>query len=129
MKEFTFSNIDLALNILIQIENAILLIKTRTSEITSANDFLKSPEQSEKLDAVCMQFIAIGKSIKGLDKVTNQELLKTNDSIQWKKVMGLRDIIAHHYFDVDAEQIWWIIEKELDPLLNAIQGFIKALSN
>lgn len=81
MKEFTFSNKDLALNILMQIENAILLIKTRTSEITSANDFLKSPEQSEKLDAVCMQFIAIGESIKGLDKVTNQELLKTNNRI------------------------------------------------
>lgn len=127
MKEFTF-NRDLTVNILKQIENAILLIKTRTSDITSANDFLTSPEKAEKLDAVCMQFIAIGESIKGLDKVTSQELLKTDDSVPWRKVMGLRDVIAHHYFDVDAEQIWWIIENELDALLTAIQGFIKKLS-
>ncbi len=127
MKEFTF-NKELALNILKQIENAIQLIKSRTSEITSANDFLVSPENSEKLDAVCMQFIAIGESLKGLDKVTQQQLLKTDDSVPWRKVMGLRDIIAHHYFDVDADQIWWIIENELTPLLKAIRGFIAILS-
>ena len=127
MKEFTF-NKELALNILKQIENAILLIKARTSEITSANDFLISSENSEKLDAVCMQFIAIGESLKGLDKVTKQQLLETDDSVPWRKVMGLRDIIAHHYFDVDAEQIWWIIENELVPLLKATQGFIAVLS-
>ncbi len=33
---------------------------------------------------------------------------------------GLRDIIAHHYFEVDADQIWWIIENELQPLKKAI---------
>ena len=33
---------------------------------------------------------------------------------------GLRDIIAHHYFEVDADQIWWIIENELQPLNDRI---------
>jgi uncharacterized protein with HEPN domain len=42
--------------------------------------------------------------------------------------MGLRDIIAHHYFDVDAEEIWWIIENELKPLLNSVRTFIDKLS-
>ncbi|MCE1156961.1 MAG: DUF86 domain-containing protein [Bacteroidales bacterium] len=42
--------------------------------------------------------------------------------------MGLRDIIAHHYFDIDAEEIWWIIENELEPLLKAVQAFIHKLS-
>ena len=72
------------------------------------------------LDSICMQFIAIGESLKGLDKVTNGELLPTHPEIDWKNVKGLRDIIAHHYFEVDAEQIWWIIENELQPLKKAI---------
>lgn len=122
-------NKELTLEILRQIENAILLIQNRTSEIYKASDFYKSPEMIEKLDAVCMQFIAIGESLKGLDKVTNNELLDTDSTVPWKKVMGLRDIIAHHYFDVDAEEIWWIIENELPSLLNAIQCFILKLSN
>lgn len=119
---------ELALYILKQIENAILQIQTRTSEISRASDFLISVERMEKLDAVCMQFIAIGESLKGLDKVTNKELLCTDTSIPWKKVMGLRDIIAHNYFDVDAEEIWWIVENELNPLLNSIRTFINKLT-
>lgn len=42
---------------------------------------------------------------------------------------GVKRYIAHHYFDVDAEEIWWIIENELKPLLNTVQTFIDKLSN
>lgn len=119
---------ELAINILKQIEKSILLIQSRTSEIHGASDFLTNPGNVEKLDAVCMQFIAIGESLKGLDKVTHKELLNTNPNIPWDKIMGLRDIIAHHYFDVDAEEIWWIIENELKPLLNSVRTFIDKLS-
>jgi len=121
-------NKELALHILTQIETAILHIQSRTAEIHCANDFLISPERMEKLDAVCMQLIAIGESLKGLDKVTNKELLATDTSIPWRKIMGLRDIIAHHYFDIDAEEIWWVIENGLTPLLHSIRGFIQKLS-
>ncbi|WP_352422834.1 HepT-like ribonuclease domain-containing protein [Proteiniphilum sp.] len=122
-------NKELAIHILKQIEKAILLIQDRTLEIHSASDFLTKPRNVEKLDAVCMQFITIGESLKGLDKVTNKELLSTDPNIPWSKIMGLRDFIAHHYFDVDADEIWWIIENELNPLFNAIQTFINILSN
>ncbi|MDR0333787.1 MAG: DUF86 domain-containing protein [Dysgonamonadaceae bacterium] len=121
-------NKELTLTILRQIETAILQIQSRTAELHCADDFLISPERVEKLDAVCMQLIAIGESLKGLDKVTNKELLITDTSIPWRKVMGLRDIIAHHYFDVDAEEIWWVIENGLNPLLKSMQNFIQELS-
>lgn len=124
MKE-SLSSENLALEILTEIESAIIKIKDRTSYIQCADDFLLTPAGMEKLDAVCMQLIAIGESLKNLDKVTNQTLLPTYPQIPWKKVKGLRDIIVHHYFDVDAEQIWWIIDNELDPLLKAITFFIK----
>lgn len=41
------------------------------------------------LDAICMQFIAIGESLKGLDKITNNELLTTHPEIPWKRIKGL----------------------------------------
>ena len=76
-----------------------------------------------------MQFIAIGESLKGLDKVTNGKLLPTHPEIDWKNVKGLRDIIAHHYFEVDADQIWWIIEHELQPLKVAINDMVQFLQS
>lgn len=115
----------LAISILKQIEEALIRLKNRTSNIHSSDDFLESPESIEKLDAVCMLFIAVGESLKGLDKVTQKELLSSYPSIEWKKIMGFRDIIAHHYFDIDAEEIWWVLEHELNPLLDTIKEMIK----
>jgi len=37
--------------------------------------------------------------------------------------MGMRDVIAHHYFDVDAEIVYGVIAKEIGPLKEAIKYF------
>ena len=77
----------------------------------------------EKLDAACMVLIAISESIKNLDKITDGQLLPTYPAIPWKRVMGMRDVIAHHYFDVDAEVVYGVIAKEIEPLKAAIAYF------
>lgn len=119
----------LALDILYDILSAIERIQERTKNIRSADDFLSSPEGMTLLDATCMLLIAVGESLKNLDKVTDGKLLPTYPSIPWKRVKGLRDIIAHHYFDVDASQIFWILSYELSPLEQAVRFFITNLSN
>jgi uncharacterized protein with HEPN domain len=118
----------LALDILYDILSAIERIQDRTKNIRSADDFLSSPEGMTLLDATCMLLIAVGESLKNLDKVTEGKLLPTYPTIPWKQVKGLRDIIAHHYFDVDASQIFWILSYELSPLEQAVRFFITNLS-
>ncbi len=118
---------ELVRHILLRIDDAITTLKERNATIHSGDDFAMSPSGMEKLDAACMLLIAIGESIKSLDKNTNKELLSTYPSIKWKEIMGVRDIIAHHYFDVDADVIFEIIDKDLDPLLTAIRYFEKII--
>ena len=118
----------IALDILEDILSAIERLEERTKDIHSVDDFLSSASGMVLLDATCMLLIAIGESLKNLDKVTNGELLPTYPSVPWKNVKGLRDIIAHHYFDVDAAQILWIIKNEISPLKEAIRFFINDLS-
>lgn len=118
----------IALDILEDILSAIERLEERTRDIHSTDDFLSSASGMVLLDATCMLLIAIGESLKNLDKVTNGELLPTYPSVPWKNVKGLRDIIAHHYFDVDAAQILWIIKNEISPLKEAIRFFINDLS-
>ncbi len=118
---------EIALGILKQIEQAIVRLQERTANIYSVDDFLLSPAGMEKLDAVCMLLIAIGESLKGFDKVTEKKILVTYPQIPWSNVMGVRDIIAHHYFNVDAEEIFGIVQNELTPLLKAVRYFIQEL--
>ena len=119
----------IAKDILEDILSAIKRLEERTKSVRSIDDFIGSSENMVLLDATCMLLIAIGESLKNLDKTTNGQLLPTYPSIPWKNVKGLRDIIAHHYFDVDADQILWIIQNEIMPLKKAIEHFIKELND
>lgn len=105
------------------IDIAITRLQDRSTDIHSVNDYLMSPAGMEKLDAACMVLIAIGESVKTLDKLTEKQLLPTYPSVDWKGVMGVRDVIAHHYFEVDPEAVFDIIKNDLEPLKKAIQIF------
>lgn len=78
----------------------------------------------EKLDSICMLFIAIGESLKQIDKITNNALLIKYAGIDWKGIKGFRDIISHHYFDIDAEEVFWMCSNELKPLTKTINQII-----
>jgi uncharacterized protein with HEPN domain len=99
---------DLLLEVLKQTSDAVQRVLKRFEAVTSVDFFTDSPEGMEKLDAICMLIIAIGESLKNIDKMTDQKLLENYAEIDWKGAKGMRDIISHHYFDVDAEQIFWV---------------------
>jgi uncharacterized protein with HEPN domain len=128
MESLSSENKSIALDILEDILSAIERLEERTKDVRSIEDFLCSSSGMVLLDATCMLLIAIGESLKNLDKTTDGMLLPTYPSIPWKNVKGMRDIIAHHYFDVDAAQILWIVKNETAPLKKAIEFFIKELS-
>ena len=106
---------------------AITRLEERSLSIHSVNDYITSPSGMEKLDAACMVLIALGESVKTLDKLTEKKLLPTYPSIDWKGVMGVRDIIAHHYFEVDPDAVFSIVKNDLEPLRQAIDYFREQL--
>ena len=127
MESLSSESKSLALDILYDIQSAIDRLQKRTERIHDVDDFLGSSEGMILLDATCMLLIAIGESLKNLDKVTEGKLLQTYPSIPWKQVKGMRDIISHHYFDVDPAQVLWIVTNEINPLKAAIEHFIGIL--
>ena len=129
MESISSENLPTVWHTLNKIELAINRLQERTAAIHTVNDFLLTPSGMEKLDAACMVLIAIGESIKNLDKITDGHLLSTYPSIPWKRVMGMRDVIAHHYFDVDAEVVYGVIAKEIEPLKVAIAFFKEHIDN
>ena len=96
--------------------DAISVIQERTRHIQKGDDFLLSPDNMFILDGVCMKLIFIGESIKNIDKTTQGKLLCKYPIIPWKEVMRQRDLIAHHYFRIDADSIHSTIKDDL-PLL------------
>ncbi|MBI5778622.1 MAG: DUF86 domain-containing protein [Planctomycetes bacterium] len=118
---------NLVLSILTQIDEALGKIASRAEWIRSPDDFTSSPAGMEKLDSICMLFMAIGEALKNIDNITGGTLLSQYPEIDWKGAIGFRDIIAHHYFDIDAEQVFWICRHELAPISTAIKKMIADL--
>jgi uncharacterized protein with HEPN domain len=114
----------LVLQILEQLLDASRRIQWRFQPIKESKDFTDSPWGMEKLDSICMLLIAIGESVKKLDKITSGQFLVNYPDIDWKGVKGLRDILSHQYFDVDAEEIFWLCNHHLQPLIQTLQKMI-----
>jgi len=72
-----------------------------------------------------MLFIAIGESLKNIDKLTNRELLAKYDNIDWKAIKGMRDVLSHHYFDLNAEAIYNVCNDDIESLDKTIKLIIK----
>lgn len=103
------------------IETSLQEVLEWTVHVRSVDDFATSPEGVILLNAVCMKLFAIGEEVKKIDKRTDKMLLSKYQSISWKDVMGMRDIIAHHYFEIDADEVLRIVDNDVRPLLTAIK--------
>ena len=115
---------DLAYELICLIIDNIETIRKRTAGINSSDGFTSSESGMILLDSICMKLAAIGETIKNLDKATNKNLLNRYSQVNWKQAMGMRDIIVHHYFDVDAEVIFKTLKEDI-PLLRDILKKIK----
>lgn len=110
-----------------QIEGSILLLQQWNANVNSEDDYLCSPDGMKNLAATCMLIEAIGETIKKIDKRTEGTLLILRPEIPWKQVMGMRDHIAHGYFNIDAELVFQTVKNKLNPLLDAIHYFLAVL--
>ena len=79
------------------------------------------------LDAICMNLIALGETTKGLDKITKGTLWAFYPEINWQGIMRMRDKIAHHYFDVDAEVVFNTIKEDIPLVIPVINRMIADL--
>jgi len=118
---------ELVLEVLGQIRTASQTILGRFNSVKTVSDFTDSPAGREKLDSICMLLIAIGESLKKLDKITEGSLLPKYPQIDWKKAKGLRDIISHQYFDVNAEAIYDVCKTKIKILSDTITKIVEGL--
>lgn len=107
-----------------QIRDSLAVVIERALVVKTVEDFTHSADGMMRLDSICMQLLTVGEAIKNIDKYTNKELFPRYPSIDWRSVMGLRDIIAHQYFNVDADIIFRIVKVNIPELLIVIDHII-----
>jgi uncharacterized protein with HEPN domain len=84
-----------------------------TSGTKSADDF---NNDYKNFDATMMNFVVIGEMV---DKLSD-EFKKEHSKIDWIKIKGFRNLVAHDYFGIDAEEVWQIIKNKIPALKSDI---------
>lgn len=79
-----------------------------TKSIDSSQD-----EASEMaFDAILYSLVVIGEAVKSLDT----EMKLRSPHIEWKEIIGLRDLLAHQYFQIDVSVIKASLDKPLEDV-------------
>jgi uncharacterized protein with HEPN domain len=93
----------------------------RVCDIRAAIDAIREFEKQGRdkpvvFDAVRMRLLEIGEAANGL----SAELRANEPGIPWGEIIGMRNWMAHRYFDTAHAYIWATVEHDLQPLLEAL---------
>ncbi len=64
-----------------------------------------------------MNFVVIGEAVLRLEP----SFIETNIAIEWHKIKGFCNLIAHDYFGIDTEEVWDIVTNKIPDLKAFIQ--------
>lgn len=105
---------------LLSLIEAIDKIELYSQEFSDADHFY---HDQKSFDASMMQFVVIGEVISRLD----EDFKIQHNAIPWQKIKDFRNIIAHDYFGIDADEIWDIIQTKLLPLRKDIAAILDTI--
>lgn len=89
---------------------------TSIEEYVSGVSYEQFAVESMRLDAVVRQLEIIGESCSNLESAFRD----SHPSIPWSDIVGMRNRLAHEYWDVDAEMVWVTATEDVPQLRRQI---------
>ena len=72
--------------------------------------------------AVLHQLTVLGEAVRRL----SPEFRQQHPELPWKEMAGLRSRIVHDYDDVDLDEVWNILERDLPSLIPQLQAIARS---
>lgn len=70
--------------------------------------------------AVLYNLLVIGEAVASLP----EEVRERHPQVPWRKIIGLRNVLAHIYFSVQLETIWGVVERDMPELKHNIEHIL-----
>lgn len=109
---------------LISIEETISQLIEWNQKVDSTEDYYGSQSGMQLLAANCTLITAIGEGINRINKVLPNFLQSSFPDIPWHAIIGMRNHIAHGYFELDADIVFEAVKNDIPPLLEIINKAI-----
>lgn len=73
-----------------------------------------------RVSAILYQVLIIGEATKRLSK----DLRDGHPEIPWNNMAGMRDIVAHHYDEIDFDVLWNVLNNGISDMLRNIRPLL-----
>jgi uncharacterized protein with HEPN domain len=60
-------------------------------------------------------------------RAVSDESKRDHPDVPWPKIVGMRNILVHHYFGIDPEAVWQVVEKDLPELRQKLTALINRM--
>ncbi len=99
------------------------------SNVHSSESYYESQSGMQLLAANCTLITAIGEGINRINRIVPGFLSEQLPQIPWRAIVGMRNHIAHGYFELDADLVYETVKNDIPPLLDAINKAIAILKS
>lgn len=125
--QYLYSDSDLkrALQTLKSVEETITRLSEWNTAIYSADDYYSSPNGLQLLAANCTLITAIGEGINRINRLLPDFLQNSFPETPWRAIIGMRNHIAHGYFELDADLIFDAVKNDIPFLAEVIRKGIQ----
>lgn len=106
----------------------IEIIEERFKDIKTSDDLVTTPYGVTTMDSIAMRLQTIGENLKKIEKM-DANYLKKYSGIDWVSIIKLRDLISHHYLNIDHEMIYSICKNKIPDLKTEITRMLKEFEN
>jgi len=63
----------------------------------------------------------IGEAARAL----SSEFRQRHRDVQWTRIVGMRNILVHRYFEIDRDVVWSVVQSDLPELKHAVQAMLR----
>lgn len=77
-------------------------------------------KNTELQDAILRRLAIIGEAAKNIP----QDFKNNHPEIQWREILGMRNIVIHEYFGVELGRVWKTVKEDLPLLKKQLKDLI-----
>ena len=57
-------------------------------------------------------------------RAISQDFKNLHPEISWKQINGMRNILVHHYFGINRNRVWAVVEQDLPDLKSSVDAIL-----
>jgi uncharacterized protein with HEPN domain len=78
------------------------------------------PSVPMRLDAVLYEIVVLGEAARRI----SDELRQNHATVPWRDIIGMRSVVTHGYDQIDDDELWQVIERDLPALILKLEQIV-----